>query len=155
MCKNFEDGKLFCRSIDDLRAYVTSITKQKECDKEKFRLQQQHLKFLTSQETLSAWVTKSIVERTALFHRSFPDKFIKLWRLHKVYQANLVKKKVIRVTKMPEKKQDGRYDVLKSDMVSRLQSSMKRNRKIIWLDEVMFSKTSALTHAWSKRLTNV
>ena len=56
---------------------------------------------------------------------------------------------------MPEKKQDGRYDALKSDMVSRLQSSMKRNRKIIWLDEVMFSKTSALTHAWSKRLKNV
>ena len=56
---------------------------------------------MASEETLLAWITKSIKERCTLFHRTYTDKFIKLWRLRAIYRANGIKQKVIRTTKMP------------------------------------------------------
>ena len=73
---------------------------RKNVEKE-FCLNQEHINFLTSEETLKAWITKSIKERCIFFHRSYPDKFIKPWRLLAIYKANLIKRKVIRTTKMP------------------------------------------------------
>ena len=40
-------------------------------------------------------------------------------------------------------------------MRDRLKSAIERNRKIIWLDEIMFTKSSNKTHEWSKRTQNI
>ena len=40
-------------------------------------------------------------------------------------------------------------------MRSQLKSAIDQKRKIIWLDETMFTKTTNLTHEWSKRTKNV
>ena len=121
----------------------------------RYCLDQEHINFLTSEETLLAWITKSIPERCTLFHRTYTDKFIKPWRLRAVYRVNGIKKKVIRTKKMPEKAQDGRYESLKETMRSQMKSAMEQGRSIIWLDEIMFSRTHYKTHEWSKRKSNI
>ena len=77
-----------------------------------YDLQQLHVDFLTAESTLKSWVARSIRERCLLFHRQFPDKFIKPWRLRLVYKQNLIKQKAINIAKMPLKAQDGRYTPL-------------------------------------------
>ena len=79
-----------------------------------------HIDYLTSESTLKSWVTRSIQERCVLFHRQFPDKFIKPWRLRFVYKQNLIKQKVINIAKMPIKAKDGRYVPLFDAMQKRL-----------------------------------
>ena len=61
---------------------------------------------------LKEQVSKSLDERAIYFHRQFPDKFIKKWRLREIYRKNLIKKKAINVAKMPIKGRDGRYNPL-------------------------------------------
>ena len=85
-----------------------SGNKQDDAENE-FFLQQNHINFLTKESTLKLWVTRSIKERCVLFHRQFPDKFIKPWRLRYIYKQNLIKQKAINIAKMPIKSKDGRY----------------------------------------------
>ena len=40
-------------------------------------------------------------------------------------------------------------------MRTKLKSAIEQKQKIIWLDEIMFTKTTNLTHEWSKRTKNV
>lgn len=56
---------------------------------------------------------------------------------------------------MPLKAADGRYESLKLEMRRRLKSAIARKLKIIWVDEIMFTKTTNLSHEWSKRTKNV
>ena len=90
-----------------------------------------------------------------LFHRQFPEKFIKPWRLRMIYRVNLIKRKTIRITKVPRRMDNSRYDGLKNVMRERLRAAIKQKRKIIWLDETMFTKTTNLEQEWSKRNKNI
>ena len=86
VCKKFEKSKLPYKNVSDLYAYVESQPTATTCNQPKYRLEEEHLRFLTSKETLAAWATRSLVERTILFHRAYPEKFIKVWKLRKVYK---------------------------------------------------------------------
>ena len=116
ICRAFEKSKHPYKNVSDLYAYVDSLQRKKECNHAKYRLEDEHLRFLTSKETLTAWATKSLIQRTVLFHRSYPDKFIKVWRLREVYRQNGIKNKSILVRKMPLKARDGRYIPLVVEM---------------------------------------
>ena len=116
-----------------------------------YDLQQAHVDYLCAESTLKSWVSRSIQERSVLFHRRFPDKFIKPWRLRYVYKQNLIKPKAINIAKMPIKAQDGRYSPLFDAMRQRLQAAYDEQRKVIWLDETMFTKSSNAKHEWSRR----
>ena len=112
------------------------------------------MRFLTSKETLTAWATKSLQERTILFHRSYPDKFIKVWRLREVYRQNGIQNKSILVRKMPIKARDGRYIPLVAEMQRRVQLAIDSKKKIEWLDETIFTKTTCKRFGWSRPHTN-
>ena len=101
-CLRFEKS----RSCSGHSDSIASSEKDANCS---FELQQVHIDYLTSESTLKSWVSRSIQERCVLFHRQFPDKFIKPWRLRFVYKQNLIKQKVINIAKMPIKAKDGRY----------------------------------------------
>ena len=100
-------------------------------------------------------MTKSIKERCVLFHRQFPEKFIKPWRLRMIYKVNIIKRKMIKITKMPRRIDENRYNDLRNVMRERLRTAIKQKRKIIWLDETMFTKTTNLHREWSKRSQNI
>ena len=99
-------------------------------------------------------MSRTIEERTILFHRMFPGKHIKPWRLRAIYRANLIKLKLIRITKMPIYGSDGRYDNMQAEMSRRVQDAVDRGRKLIWLDETLFTKHTAFKQEWSRRRFN-
>ena len=122
---------------------------------DKYELDQHHINYICSESTLKAWVTKSIKERCVLFHRQFPEKFIKPWRLRMIYRVNLIKRKTIKITKMPRRIDNSRYEGLRAVMRERLSAAIQQKRKIIWLDETMFTRTTNLSQEWSKRNKNI
>ena len=53
----------------------------------------------------------------ALFYvMCFPEKFIKPWRLRMIYRVNLIKRKTIKITKMPRRIDENRYNGLRNVM---------------------------------------
>ena len=57
---------------------------------------------MISHETLKAWSGISLVERTRLFHRMYPDARIKVSALRKLYLENQIKlRKLILIKSMP------------------------------------------------------
>lgn len=56
---------------------------------------------------------------------------------------------------MPGKAIDGRYEPMIVEMRDRVQKAVDNQKKLVWLDEVCFTKTSCLTHEWSKRKYNI
>lgn len=81
-----------------------------------------------------------------LFHRNFPDKFIKVWRLRQVYKQNGVKLKKVLNQKKPSGAEDGRYQPLEAEMKRQVLQALADKKKIVWLDETVFTKTTNLTH---------
>ena len=142
VCTAFEKSKRPYKNVSNLYSYVFSLQTKKKCNHTKYRLEEEHLRFLTSKETLTAWATKSLRERTVLFHRSYPDKFIKVWRLREVYRQNGIKNKKVLVQKMPIKARDGRYIPLVTEMQRRVQQAIDSKKKIVYLDETVFTKTT-------------
>ena len=55
---------------------------------------------------------------------------------------------------MPMKAQDGRYNPLFDSMKMRLQNAYDEKRKIVWIDETMFTKSSNAKNEWSRRKYN-
>ena len=78
-CLRFEQG----RSNSE---YNNSSVGAEKDGEGAYDLQQVHVDFLCAESTLKSWVSRSIQERCLLFHRRFPDKFIKPWRLRFVYK---------------------------------------------------------------------
>ena len=112
-----------CLRFEKSRTNANSMKNSDDSEKDEkgaYDLQQVHVDFLTAESTLKSWVSRSIEERCLLFHRQFPDKFIKPWRLRFVYRQNLIKQKSINIAKMPIKAKDGRYNPLFAAMKSRL-----------------------------------
>jgi len=58
-------------------------------------LEEQHIAFLTSQETLKAWTGYSLAQRCVLFHRRFPNKVMSAMSLCRLYKKHQIKRKVV------------------------------------------------------------
>ena len=54
-----------------------------------------------SPETLRQWAGRSLEERCKLFHRRFPELRISLYSLRKIYRLHHIKKKKLRMGKVP------------------------------------------------------
>ena len=67
------------------------------------KLEEQHINFLTSYETLEEWAGYTLKYRTKLFHRKFTDKRIAVTCLRRLYLKHGIKCKKVRQEKyMPE-----------------------------------------------------
>ena len=64
-----------------------------------------HLEHLTSEETLKRQIGMSLAERAVDFSRSFPDKKICATTLWHIYKKHGIRKKKVKVTKLPTKKE--------------------------------------------------
>ena len=63
--------------------------------KEERILDEQHIAFLTSQDTLREWSGYSLAFRCILFHRRFPNKVMSTTRLCRLYKQHHIKRKVL------------------------------------------------------------
>lgn len=68
-------------------------------DKHKFS--QEQIRYLTSDDTLHQWMTKSLLERVQLFKRRYPTTHITVYKLRKLYREKRIRKKKVQVTKIP------------------------------------------------------
>jgi len=59
------------------------------------QLQEEHDSFLTAPATLKLWAGKTLLQRSILFHRHFPAKFISATSLCRLYKKHKIKRKVI------------------------------------------------------------
>ena len=55
---------------------------------------------------------------------------------------------------MPIKARDGRFEPMILEMQLKVQNAVDSKKKIVWLDEVMFTKSTNLKCEWSKRRQN-
>ena len=64
------------------------------------KLDQEHIDFLTSQDTLMRWAGKTLKERSKLVHRIYPDKRIAMSSLRCLYLKHKIKRKKVRQEKI-------------------------------------------------------
>ena len=60
------------------------------------KLEQEHVDFLLSEDTLKKWAGFTMKERVILFHRRFMNKKIAITSLRRLYLNNKVKRKKVR-----------------------------------------------------------
>jgi hypothetical protein len=126
-------------------------------DKEKLhrkKLEPLHLEYLTSKETLKRWAGYSLDERASLFTNSFPDKELsggKLWHLYNLKGIKF--KKVARKKMVPPHRA-----FLIPEQTTKAYRELKQARaeglKVVWCDEVMFTKHTNKDRDWSARGCN-
>jgi len=62
----------------------------------KWRLEENHLRFLAHEDTLMKWRPYSLLARTRLFNIAFPDKFLCISRLRQIYRQAKIKQRSLR-----------------------------------------------------------
>jgi len=63
------------------------------------KLSQEHVDFLTHPKILEKWAGETLLKRTILFHRQFPDKRIAVTSLRRLYLRHDIKRKKVRQEK--------------------------------------------------------
>ena len=65
----------------------------------KYKLEPEHIEFLTNQETLRLWAGMSLQERAKAFHRTYTDRWTYPVAISKVYREHGIKLKKVRILK--------------------------------------------------------
>ena len=113
-----------------------------------------HLEHLTSGATLKRQIGMSLAERAADFSRCFPSKKISSTTLARIYKKHAVRKKKVRVTKLPNKKERKKIKRSTEQAKADLEHYQWRGFRIIYIDETMITKSTIGTHEWSKKHQN-
>jgi len=124
-------------------------------NREVTKLEQHHIDFLTSYKTLEDWAGFTLKFRTKLFHRQFTDKQIAVTCLRRLYLKHGIKRKKVRQEKhMPE---NARSQFQTNCGLTRLalEQAEQANRLIVYLDEIVFSKSSVMSRDWSAKNSNL
>ena len=57
--------------------------------------------YLTSAQTLDSWTSLSLEERLVVFKQRYPNSLVTVYKLRKLYKQYKIRKKVIRIRKIP------------------------------------------------------
>ena len=98
---------------------------------------------------------KSLDERAQLFQVRYPRKKISREGIRRLYISRGIKRKVVKQMKLvPNRKQDKR-DQQRADIIKQIDRCKRKGRKILYLDEVNFTKLAMEKRAWSNRGHNI
>ena len=90
-------------TVQHICRYAVEPRRQAPRSREFTKLEQHHIDFLTSYETLEEWAGYTLKYRAKLFHRQFTDKRIAVTCLRELYLKHGIKRKKVRQEKhMPE-----------------------------------------------------
>ena len=117
-------------------------------------LEPKHIKYLTSNFTLKRWAGKSLDERASLFSSKFSDKSITGSSLWHLYHKHGIKFKLVAVKKIPSK--DKREQIKAETKVAfdELDTARRLQLKVVYCDEIMFTKATAKKRDWSSKGNN-
>lgn len=122
--------------------------------KKKNLLTQEHINFLLDPHTLKKWAGYTLKMRRVFFHRRFPETQIAVTTLRRLYLKNKIKRKKVRQEKYLPPLYKIKFDSQRQDLIEKLDSVQKENRKIIYLDETNFTKLSFQNKDWSRSNEN-
>ena len=118
-------------------------------------LDEEHITFLTAQETLISWAGLSLAERAKFFHRRFPNKWIKPRALLRLYGLHGIRKKRVRFTKAHKPDRIEEYEAWRLDAVYQLQGIFDAGIKVVFIDEVVFTSKTCQMQDYSNKHHNV
>ena len=118
------------------------------------RLEQQHVDYLLSEETLRLWAGMTLKQRCKLFHRRFVNKTIPVTSLRKLYIKHGVKRKKVRQEKLKPPHIMNEFSERCKVVLNELEVAHIQSRKLLYLDELNFTKLSFQNVDWSVRRSN-
>ena len=85
----------------------------------------------------------------------YPDKRISITSLRRLYLQNGVKRKAVRQEKLVPNHITAKFDNLRQNVLAQLHQARAEGRKLLFLDEVNFTKLAIQKQEWSPRKVNV
>jgi transposase len=114
-----------------------------------YNLNEQHLKWFLSEETLRAQIGMSLEHRVAQFMHRFPGKKISATTLGNLYAKHKVRRKKIKVTKLANTRLRRRIEKQSQHMSQQLEEMRSRGFRLVFVDETMVTKSTMPTLEWS------
>jgi transposase len=118
------------------------------------RLTNAHTDYLTSQATVDAWAGYSLDERASLFMKQFPGQPMTGGRLWHLYHRQGIRFKVVKSVKEAPPHRAVLIPAQCRAALAELRRAQAEDRKIIWIDEVMFTKHTNMKSDWNARYRN-
>lgn len=125
------------------------------CRRRLHKLSPSHVRYLIDRETLRSWAGYTLAERAALFERRFHSKRLAVTTLRRIYLQNGVKRKKVRQEKVMPQRAWENFDENRRELIQKLALALEQGRKIIYLDEICFTKRSFLGVGWSRTKENL
>ena len=88
--------KVSYNTVQHICRYKPVQEHRKKYGGQQWKLDQEHVEFLVSEETLKQWAALTLKERAKLFHRKFPNKKIAPTSLRRLYLKHKVRRKAVR-----------------------------------------------------------
>ena len=127
----------------------SKMKKQPIQRRKRSKLEKPHLDYLCNQRTLREWAHLSLIQRSVMFHRTFPEIKISpslLWRTYK--QCGVKFKFIHRGKKVIDYSNQYYYNLFR-DMYDAVKVTRHRDVKLVWVDEAMFTFNTFSMRAWS------
>lgn len=109
------------------------------------RLDQEHYDFLTDEQTLERQAGMTLKERCEIFEERFSPKKLCATTLRRIYLKNYITLKSIKELKPIDRNKASAYHEQKVKLLSGMEKAEQERRKIIYLDEITFTKKALLT----------
>ena len=90
-----------------------------------------------------------------MFHRRFPEKFISPMRICRLYKANNITMKKFQRVKRYSLFQVQRKHVFAKEVMEKLESMKRESRKMIYVDEICFTKRTVASHTYSSQYSRM
>ena len=119
------------------------------------KLDQVHVDFLLSPVTLEQWAGLTLKQITVRFHRQFTDKRIAVTSLRRLYLSHGVRRKKVRKEKVLPPRLKERYTEQCCAVLANIHAEKSSGRKLVYCDEIVFSKLALQTKEWSTKNTNL
>ena len=105
--------------------------------------------FASSPATLKMQIGMSLAQRCAAFEKKYAGKKMTVYYLRKIYREAGIRRKKIKKTKIVDEQQRARMKQQAIEAHDRVQSLSGLGYRIIYLDEVMVTKSTIPTHEYS------
>ena len=104
---------------------------------------------------MEEWAGFTLKWRTKLFHRRFTDKRIAVTCLRRLYLQHGINRKKVRQEKYMPGRLQQQFKTNCQNARETLSIVQRMGRRIVYLDEVNFTKRSVLLRDWSRRNSNL
>lgn len=94
-------------------------------------------------------------ERTEVFMAKFPGSKLSVTTLRRFYAKNNIKAKAVRQEKRMPPHALANYTAEKQRILRELDEARRQGRRILYVDEICFTKTSIMNRCWSKPNENI